>query len=82
MQYQSFLSHQKAMEKRLGISNARTLFRVQDIPTPNHIRNLLDEVSEENLFGVFRGYFAAVKRSGHLEGFRVEVGGRSAWAGR
>lgn len=73
-QYPSFLSHQKMMEKRQGISNARTLFRVQNIPTSNHIRSLLDKVSQKYLYPVFRDCFQAVKASGHLENFRVEIG--------
>ena len=38
----SFLSHQKLMRQRYGLSNAKTLFGMQDIPSDNHIRNLLD----------------------------------------
>jgi len=77
-QYPSFLSHQKMMEKRMGISNARTLFRVKNIPTANHIRTLLDKVSSEYLHPVFRDCFQAVKGNGYLDGFRQETGGSNS----
>ncbi len=46
----SFLAHQKVMQQSLGISNASSLFGLIDIPTDNHIRDLLDEVRQREFF--------------------------------
>ena len=70
----SFLSHQELMREKYGLSNARTLFGMRDIPTDNHIRTLLDPISPDFLDPVFEGCFAAIKTSGHLDSFRVRLG--------
>ena len=43
----SFLAHQKAMEQNKGKSNAQTLFQSEEIPTPNHVRDMLDPVEPQ-----------------------------------
>lgn len=73
----SFLSHQKLMEQRYGLSNAKTLFGMQKIPSDNHIRNLLDTVAPELLSPVFTDCFVALQRSGDLDTFRVPLGKNS-----
>lgn len=70
----SFLEHQKLMQERYGLSNARTLFGIKDIPSDNHIRNLLDGVSSDLLASVFTDCFDALQTSGDLDGFRVKLG--------
>ncbi|MDZ4217071.1 MAG: ISNCY family transposase, partial [Candidatus Gracilibacteria bacterium] len=70
----SFLEYQKLMEKRYGLSNARTLFGIKDIPSDNHIRDLLDPVVPDSLFSVFDSCFDALETSGHLDSFRVGLG--------
>jgi hypothetical protein len=40
----SFLDFQRTLEKAKGCSNAQTLFNMINIPSDNHIRNLLDPV--------------------------------------
>lgn len=70
----SFLEHQKLMQERYGLSNAKTLFGMKHIPSNNHIRNLLDTVSPNFLSGVFFGCFTALKHSGDLENYRVSLG--------
>lgn len=70
----SFLSHQKLLEQRYGLSNAKTLFRMKDIPSDNHIRDLLDPVAPSSLDCVFKTCFDALKKSGHLDSFRVALG--------
>ncbi len=37
----SFLAHQKLLAERRGLSNCRTLFGMEKIPSDNQIRNLL-----------------------------------------
>lgn len=70
----SMLHHQKLMQERYGLSNAKTLFGMRDIPSDTHIRELLDAVSPTLLFPVFEDCFKAVKRSGDLDTFRVRLG--------
>lgn len=70
----SFLEYQKLMQKRYGLSNARTLFGIKDIPSDNHIRELLDSVEPATLSSVFEECFDALKISGHLDVFRVPLG--------
>lgn len=70
----SFLEYQKLMQKRYGLSNARTLFGIRDIPSDNHIRELLDSVEPATLSSVFEECFDALKMSGHLDVFRVPLG--------
>lgn len=73
----SFLEYQKLMQKRYGLSNARTLFGIHDIPTDNHIRELLDFVAPVTLAPVFEKCFDVLKKSGHLDTFRVPLGKNS-----
>ena len=49
----SFLAYQKAMQEAGGKSNAQTLFGIEEIPSDNHIRSLLDFVSADLVFPVF-----------------------------
>src|SRR3990172_3191663 len=70
----SFLSHQKLMRQRYGLSNAKTLFGMQDIPSDNHIRNLLDTASPSLFASVISDCFEALNRSGDLDSFRVTLG--------
>lgn len=70
----SFLEYQKLMQKRYGLSNARTLFGIKDIPTDNHIRELLDPVAPDALTTVFETCFSALDQSHDLDMFRVPLG--------
>jgi hypothetical protein len=49
----SFLAFQRSMEKAKGKNNARTLFGISKIPTDNHIRDILDDVSPDHISEVF-----------------------------
>lgn len=69
-QSRSFLAHQRLLESRFGLSNANTLFGMEEIPTDNHIRHLLDNVSPEYLYPVFEECFMALERWGYLEQYR------------
>lgn len=70
----SFLSHQQLMQQKYGLSNARTLFGMQDIPSDNQIRNLLDKVNPTLLSSVFADCFSALKSSGDLATYQVGLG--------
>ena len=53
----SFLAHQTLMQQASGKSNAQTLFGMQQIPTDNHIRSLLDGVAPSYAFPLFERVF-------------------------
>ena len=67
----SFLANQRAMEETKGKSNAQTLFQIDQIPSDNHIRYLLDTVSPSLIFPVFDKALAELSDSGHLNEFRI-----------
>ena len=66
----SFLAHQQAMKKAKGKSNAKTLFRIKEIPTDNHIRDILDEVPPDMLSPIFDTMFSVLKENNFLDSFR------------
>jgi hypothetical protein len=70
MQSASFLAHQREMEAGTKSNNARSLFKIDKIPSDNHIRNLLDEVAPNAIFPVFDYVFDALEETKHLERFR------------
>jgi len=66
----SFLAYQRSMELNKGQSNAQSLFGVHQIPTDNHIRDLLDEVKPALVFPVFDKIFRVLEEGKHLAKFR------------
>jgi len=71
MQSPSFLAHQKHLAKARGQSNAQTLFGLHRIPSDNQIRNLLDPIDPEHLFGVFDAAYQTVAQTDLLAAFEV-----------
>ena len=57
MQTPSFLAHQRAMKETKGCNNAESLFGLEETPSDNEIRNLLDPVCPDELSGMFRWVF-------------------------
>jgi len=70
MQSPSFLDWQKHIQDEFGINNVQSLFFVENIPSDNWIRKLLDPVSPTNIFPVFSYIFGALKELGHLNRFK------------
>lgn len=66
----SFLAYQRDMKARKGKSNAHTLFGLEEIPTDNQIRTLLDPVSPELVFPLFAQGLATVEQTKQLALFR------------
>lgn len=69
-QTSSFLAYQRMMEGSFGQSNAQSLFGVHQIPSDNHIRDLLDPVKPEQVFPVFEEILQVLEQQGQLKGFR------------
>jgi hypothetical protein len=70
MQCESFLEHQRQMHSRRGKDNAQTLFRVGQIPSVPQIRNILDQIAAQQLFGVFEQVYQALQQRGYLQSFQ------------
>jgi len=70
MQCPSFLSYQRDMQEKKGANNAKSLFLIDQIPSDNWIRTLLDPVPPESIFPMFDYVFEALKQSGYLEKYK------------
>lgn len=70
MQCPSFLAFQRTMDRQRGRSNAQTLFGIEKIPSDNHVRDILDPVTPEHLFGMFDEVYRAYEHCGLLESLR------------
>jgi len=66
----SFLAYQRMMEGTKGKNNAQSLFGVHQIPSDNHIRDLLDSVKPEELFPVFEEILRVLEQQDQLRSFR------------
>ncbi|WP_407942052.1 hypothetical protein [Methylicorpusculum oleiharenae] len=71
MQSPSFLEYQRTMQKERGKNNAQSLFGVYQIPSDNQIRNLLDAVSPDALWPLYRWLLQALEGQGKLKEFHV-----------
>ena len=67
----SFLEYQRHLQRAKGQNNAATLFGVDQIPTNNQIRNLLDPIAPSHLDGVYLDVFEQLDEMGLLRPFRV-----------
>jgi hypothetical protein len=74
MQCESFLEHQRQMQSRSGQDNAQTLFGLERLPTVPQIRNVLDGIVSQQLFGVFGSVYQALIRGGYLKAYEVLEG--------
>jgi len=75
MQSPSFLSHQEHLQEVAGRNNAKSLFGIVTVPTPNQIRNILDFLPTKLLHPVFRFCFELLLEVGVLDSFRMQQGG-------
>jgi len=70
MQSPSFLSFQRSMQDSTGHNNASSIFEVEQIPSDNQIRNLLDPLEADHLFPVFEQVTTLLADSGELQAYR------------
>lgn len=70
----SFLEHQKSLQQRHGLSNAQTMFGIENIPSDTHIRTLLDQLPASGFASVFSDCLSLLKQAGQLEAYRVKLG--------
>ena len=70
LQCPSFLDFQRTAGREKGTNNAATLFGVNNIPTDNHTRSILDAVAPEQLYPAFDRILDRLHQTGALAQFR------------
>ena len=66
----SFLQHQRLMKQKKGKDNAQSLFRLSEIPCDNQIRNLLDPIRADTVFGAFKTTYKWLETNRIIEEFK------------
>jgi len=74
MQSPSFLAHQREMRQRKRNDNGRTLFGIEQMPSDNQLRNLLDPVTPDYLHEDYAWVIDEMEKAGHLGPFRCYQG--------
>ena len=70
MQSPSFLAHQRDMKRRKGKSNADTLFKIEQIPVDQEIRDRLDPVEPKHFHAAYYAILGKLRQSGYMEDFQ------------
>ena len=70
MQSASFLQFQRKMEKGYGKNNARSLFGIEKIPTPNHIRDIIDNIEIKYLEPMYNEQLKYLQKSDLLGAYK------------
>lgn len=74
-QSDSLLEFQRNMEKRDQRNNLRSLFTVEDLPTDQGMRNIIDSVNTEEAFRpIMKSVFNRLQRGKHLEQYQTLPG--------
>jgi len=68
-QSKSWLSFQRKMDTNKGSSNAKTMFGITDIPSDNHIRNILDKIKPDMFKSVYNAVIHKLEEFGILKKF-------------
>lgn len=71
LQSASFLEYQRQLDSREGRNNAESLFGLEQIPSIEQIRNILDQIAAPGLFEVFDKIYQALGHQGHLRRFET-----------
>ena len=78
MQSQSFLAHQQTIkQKRKGKKNLQNLFQVENVPSDNQIRNLLDPLKPDQFAPQFEWIWQTLKSFGALTQYTNALGTKS-----
>ena len=74
---QSFLAHHQATsQKKQGKQNLQTLFEVQNVPSDNQIRNLLDPLSPTEFAPQYAWIWQQLSRLGGLQVYETDLNTR------
>jgi hypothetical protein len=66
----SFLAYQRHMQRTRGKNNAESIFGIEQIPSDNQIRSLLDPIEPSQIYPLFRMILEKLDQTGRLEAFR------------
>ena len=67
----SFLAYQRDMLRQRGRSNAQTVFLMWNVPSDNHIRDLLDEVPAAAFIPCYEWLWEELETEGQLQEYRL-----------
>lgn len=70
-QSESFLAHQRDIQRRHGKNNIVSVFGAQRIPSDNHIRDLLDNVPAEAFAPLYESLWVQLAREGALSSYHA-----------
>jgi hypothetical protein len=65
----TWLNFQRNMARKTGKSNAKSLFGIENIPTDNHIRNILDGIGVDKLEPIFDKLHTILEEKGTLKAY-------------
>lgn len=74
-QSESFLAHQRDMTRRHGRNNLVSVFGARQVPSDNHIRDLLDGVPASSFDSCYEHLWSELERDEQLDDYRT-LGGR------
>lgn len=63
----SWLNFQRNMQTKTGRSNAKSLFGIENIPSDNHIRDILDGIKVDELQPIFDKFHTILEEKGTLK---------------
>ena len=66
----SFLAYQTKMQQTKGKSNCQTIFEIDEIPSDNQIRNIMDGVPPEEIYPIFDEILKLMAEASILDDFR------------
>ena len=75
MQSASFLAHQRGLAQRRGRSNLESVFKLKQIPSDTHIRNMLDGVPVSHLEDAYTWLWKQLEKENQIARFQI-LGGR------
>ncbi len=67
----SLLHFQNRLEQSQQRNNLRNIFNVQNIPSNNQLRDVLDEIPSEALAPIFKNFYEKLRRHKHLESYAI-----------
>ncbi len=70
----SFLAYQRDILRQKRHSNAQSVFQMRDVPSDNHIRDLLDEVPAAGFNSCYEWLWAELEATGRLADYRLMDG--------
>jgi hypothetical protein len=74
VQSPSFLAHQRDMQRARGQNNAASLFGVDQVPSDERIRNLLDPIAPEQLPPPFWRVLEQLRDGDYLKAYQGHLG--------